>query len=411
MNILFYYFQTDDQRWRRSALQKMQQHFVRMGDRYYDLIQLPDHNKVLEIKVGYALFGPPQKSEGIGYEKREMEIITKTCEIIKCQTNKFSSNKIYFASIKIECTGLDFKNEFVATVIKIGRNECPCKCIYIDDHQRVYENWSDYLQSNKLPKCWMCIPRNGVYEGDDKNRVQVTFEKSNACSLMKSATKTGDMVAQISALGYGGITVAAWVGLVASTPILATTAVVGCGSAIYSGVRGIATILDRQKHSQSVGFNNMESAKAYLNIFAAPLVVLPSANFLINAYTAQNASFISRLFQSSSTVEEFLKLGQYLSSKSITLMVEFADIFSKWGKGVLPREAIIRIRATLLHYFHILVDVDTPLGQLGEQLIKILMSSAATSLLPKPVVAVLSLLVCKTTKDVITSLNLRGLIM
>lgn len=46
--------------------------------------------------------------------------------------------------------------------------------LFIDLDCHAFEKWSDYLDSNRLPNCLYCYPRDGLYQSND-NKVLVDF--------------------------------------------------------------------------------------------------------------------------------------------------------------------------------------------------------------------------------------------
>lgn len=161
----------------------------------------------LKKNIGYALFGPPTVNNVLGYPEPQAK---KICEIYETICN----NRLYIFFINSKSTFLLFgkqknintfsfvdylKNtsELHIRIIyiyicfgndKVGDGRVPLfvlkKCvesrnpciIFIDDHCRVYEGWTAYLENNKLPNCLMVCPAKGKYTGSIYiNEVNVYF--------------------------------------------------------------------------------------------------------------------------------------------------------------------------------------------------------------------------------------------
>ena len=52
--------------------------------------------------------------------------------------------------------------------------------IFIDEHSRIYQNWNDFLQYNKLPVGTMIAPSKGCYAFNDDSLVLYFFKKKNS---------------------------------------------------------------------------------------------------------------------------------------------------------------------------------------------------------------------------------------
>lgn len=79
--------------------------------------------------------------------------------------------------------------------------------ILIDHDGRMYKNWEDYLQNNKLPKCTMVYPKDGIYQcnpnykiTEQSSTVWIEVKDSPACSLKDTIVKICDNVSNVLTL-------------------------------------------------------------------------------------------------------------------------------------------------------------------------------------------------------------------
>jgi hypothetical protein len=195
------------------------------------------------------MFGPPATDVGIGYGEKKEKMIQEMCGKIKKQTG--TDGNIYFKSICVFWADLDFKEAKVETIFRISKNEKSNKHVFIDERRRVYKDWDDFISNNKLPKCWMCFPVDGIYTADKNNLVKVIFQKSCACGVWRqtanviSGIAVGAMLASTAVVGATLFTPVA-------APLLLASTVFGVGGTGYTLGESICTIVDRSKHDQSI---------------------------------------------------------------------------------------------------------------------------------------------------------------
>jgi hypothetical protein len=107
---------------------------------------------------------------------------------------------------------------------------------FIDHTARFYKNWNDYVNSNQLPRCKMCFPRDGVYKykqlpsdstdennNDTRFTLDLVLAESNSCSpwerakdlTLNAVSKVGavaGLVAIVAAPFTGGAIIGAYAG-------------------------------------------------------------------------------------------------------------------------------------------------------------------------------------------------------
>ncbi|XP_066152373.1 uncharacterized protein [Euwallacea fornicatus] len=272
--------------------EKMQSIWADMlGDRDYDSFEFDEH-KYLKQKIGFGLKGPPKKETG--YTESEEKEIDRLFRIIIEQSQLFAEYKdhieiafIFNCLVPLAEEKLnraknfpDYKpNEdmnpvpvFILRKCRGGGNSCR---IFIDSMGRVYENWQDYLTQNKYPKCEMVVPLDGRYQVID-NEVLLEKHLSPACHLDTKLLQVGDIISTTAGFASGAIFITATVTSMAAMPIIAPSVLIGATVAgAVSGVwaigRSVQSLVDKNKHKESMSFANSEARGAYLNIVAGSL--------------------------------------------------------------------------------------------------------------------------------------------
>jgi hypothetical protein len=168
--------------WKKEAVKKQQDCFDLLGTHMWREFE-PSHYGNLKREIGFALFGVPEEepcailNEGTGYTNEKLKEINKIFVIIQnCMQKHNNPMKIcvsfLFVFGKIE------DNCITVPVIQIPHFKQNIN-LFIDSCGRVYEGWKDYLDSNTIPECVLCYPRNGVYSAVN-GAVEVEFGISPA---------------------------------------------------------------------------------------------------------------------------------------------------------------------------------------------------------------------------------------
>lgn len=133
---------------------------------------------------------------------------------------------------------------------KCRGSDNPCR-MFVDNDNRVYNSWKDYIEDNKLHKCTMVLPETGRYIGNESGEVLLERHLSPSCGIGHSILTKTDIASTIAGLASGGVFIAAMIPTVAVAPVaLTAAAVTGIGVGVYSVIRSAVNIYDRQKHGE-----------------------------------------------------------------------------------------------------------------------------------------------------------------
>jgi hypothetical protein len=147
----------------------------------------PSQYVLLRKQIGYLFFGVPEEvpcansSDSTGYRDEKLKGINNIFDIIKkCTINNPNPNIISVAFLFVfRKTGNDFITIPVIRILQFDMTFRQNINLFIDKYGRVYKNWQDYLDNNKIPDCVLCYPRNGVYSAVN-GAVEVEFGISPA---------------------------------------------------------------------------------------------------------------------------------------------------------------------------------------------------------------------------------------
>lgn len=235
-----------------KAARKCQQNFYELLSDWNTYDQRKPH--YLKNFIGTALFGPPKikqstvnttlfekhlEDEIFFHDSHQREKIDKIYEKIirhgiqNTRKMEIMCGLIYNVTFdnQIECNSKYFNDEHVVNclqaipIFKVLKNirkrtqngnviTIKSEIYYIDDCERVYKNWKDYLNDNVLPQCFMVVPKSGEYQGDYDNQwsekvsyVSIEMYKSPACR--EKTINAIDSINKFFGLGCAGIGVAA----------------------------------------------------------------------------------------------------------------------------------------------------------------------------------------------------------
>jgi hypothetical protein len=222
----------------------------------------------LERKVAYAMFGPPSQlpnallNTGTGYKKKQLKVVRKTCDTILKQTGQAETSVSFlFICVKVH-------NDSPATpVFRIGTKTENCVAdngatdVYVDGDRRVYRGWIDYLKNNRLPRCLVYYPQNGVYTATE-SKVDVDFGESPACSLSVRVLNAVDITASLVATVLGITALAVPV----SAPVAIVTTVWGLAAGAFGLSRSASSLSDRRVHGQTLGLNSGEARRSWIGV-------------------------------------------------------------------------------------------------------------------------------------------------
>ncbi|XP_033609228.1 uncharacterized protein LOC111869218 isoform X3 [Cryptotermes secundus] len=176
--------------WELVAREAQQRFSETWGSRKWEVF-LQSERKLLEARVGLALFGFPEQSNADCYRKKQAKVITKVCDVIVRKTRKYAK----FGQVKMSCVFVSAKSKkdrFTVPLIRVLKYDYAddmCNHRFIDTNCNVYRNWECFLKQNKLPHCLILYPTNGIYTQKDGkvllSRGESTRRFSTAVSVVR----------------------------------------------------------------------------------------------------------------------------------------------------------------------------------------------------------------------------------
>ncbi|XP_047354491.1 uncharacterized protein LOC124950945 isoform X5 [Vespa velutina] len=164
---------------------------------------------------------------------------------------------------------------------------------YIDNDGRLYENWDDYLTSNKLFECIMVVPKNGYYEADldfaiteENSTVLVAVYLSPACSKNAEIVKYIDNTFSLLSVGTLGVTAVSLFTPVAPLALLAGSTATICGGIWMTG-RSIYNLVDRNSHKQSISPTDKNALSSWIAVAGSTMGMAMSSGGMIISKAAQ----------------------------------------------------------------------------------------------------------------------------
>lgn len=126
----------------------------------------------------------------------------------------------------------------------------PCR-IFIDENNRVYNSWENYIEDNKLHECLMVLPLNGRYTGNNEGRVMLEKHLSPACSISRMLLRGTDIASSVAGVASAGVFIAAMIPAITVAPVVLVSAgVVGAAVGVYSIIRSAFALVDRHQHDE-----------------------------------------------------------------------------------------------------------------------------------------------------------------
>jgi hypothetical protein len=198
--------------WQEHARNQQQDYFHLIGGRKWTEYKPSDY-VTLRRNIGYAVFGAPGEEPNetngyTGYKRRHLSYIDKVFDVIKNYKQQRRNQEVICVSF-LFVYGIGRDGHVTFPVIGVYKyNSLFEHNIYIDSCARVYKNWQDYLENNKLPECALCYPSNGVYSAVN-GQVQVEFGISPAGKTSRKVLQGLDTAGGVLGLGASGVAVAA----------------------------------------------------------------------------------------------------------------------------------------------------------------------------------------------------------
>ena len=293
---------------------KYQQNFYELLPDWFQYS--PDEYQYIKQNIGFGLFGPSQADENkqgsvsqencplnindgtdifsrVVYDKKSCKIINTIYEkIIMYGTEDKSSpihvGIIYNVTLNRTVVKKSQKNDtnscnkesnevYPIAVFKIMRLNSTW---YIDNDGRIYKSWEDYLNNNKLPKCTMVVPKDGIYQCNPYHKITkqsstvwIEVKDSPACAVKNRILNVCDNVSNV-------VTVGTVVGLGATSLVTPVLPVLAAAGGITVGISGLYNIgrksrhlLDRNRHKESISPLDKDALAAWLEIAGTALMI------------------------------------------------------------------------------------------------------------------------------------------
>ncbi|XP_075234036.1 uncharacterized protein LOC142331801 isoform X2 [Lycorma delicatula] len=362
--------------WMRRARKYQQGHYNSLGDRIWDLIETED---MLEKKIGFAMYGMPIeniKMNALGYNAEQIQQITLIKLHILTLWNKISAvnNKgnIYFNCIFVYLRSKDDGNkEGVDVLFRIPKimDEDLSNYLFIDTTCRTYDGFNDYLKNNKLPKCDMCYPLNGIYSANS-SIVEIDFKESPACNISKSVLKGLDITTSVLTLGATGVSIAALAIPVAAPFIWGATATI-LASGAYDITRYVSKLIDIKQHYESLSLKNPESRGAWIGLAATAVGVASVGGTAISRGVMATEQIIGR---SSAVTLRIINMSS-IAINGVGVLNSLITIVMKYLNGTLERNDVLQFTSACYFFLNAIVSLNV-----ADRLIKDIASSDITDL-------------------------------
>jgi hypothetical protein len=347
----------------KAAAREVQQNIYEMlgGDQMEPGLYSIQNRTDLERKVAYAIYGPPsqlpnrQLNAGTGYKKKQLKAVRKTCSVILKQTGHTEVFVLFlFVCIKIPGGQLVSPLFRVAAEIKNDIGEYEENVFYVDGSRRVYKGWIDYIKNNKLPKCFMCYPQNGIYTATN-SRVDVEFGESPACNLSGKVLDAVDITLTlvVTALGITALVVPV------SAPVAIAAVVGGVASGVFALGRNTRTLVDRHRHGQTLGLNSGEARASWMGVVGSTVGISLGSVSMVASRIVQGTRLAGLKVGVAS-----LSIGA-TTMKGLTILNHFANIGKKIidNAEVTPLDAF-QVVSSVYFFSGSVVSTQTAFGAL-----------------------------------------------
>lgn len=338
--------------WRKTSRMYQQNMYNKLGDRYWDHIE----DEYLPKKIGYALYSAPSvlKDGNLHYTENEMKHINKIVSHIKTLKPE-NSTMTYIAYVFVVVRMKADGREGIVVIFKTPKyNDRPNfgESFFIDPTCRTYKNWADYLENNNLPKCFMCYPVDGIYRAVD-GIVDIRVGESPECH--KAVLKVLDISSSVVTVSAAAVNIAALAFPIA-LPVVwgATAALVASGS--YDITRGVCKLVDNNSHHQSIGLENPDARRAWINIAASGVGIAAVGG------TAVTRSFkaVSGTALSSAEVLALRVINvSSLAFGSVSIASELWNVVSKCLDGTLNMQDILQFAAACFFFVNLYLSYRT----------------------------------------------------
>lgn len=235
-------------KWKQTARTALKSYYLA-----YEGVQWHEYSSqersLLMTKICFALYGLPTKVDNIyvtlenAYSASQREAASKIKDKIIEVYNDSPATNLRVGILFIACKQLE--NEFLLPIFRVyvGDNDGDLSK-FVDTNCRVYKNWTDWKDNNKLPMLKYCYPSRGYYtcsngayyKFEPDQDPDVDFGTSPACDFLARVVRQTDVLSGVTSLGSGGIAIAAMFTPLAPI-VLVGGAIAGTTAAIYGAGR------------------------------------------------------------------------------------------------------------------------------------------------------------------------------
>ncbi|XP_042909159.1 uncharacterized protein [Parasteatoda tepidariorum] len=343
----------DVQAWKEEARALQQNMFLRLGDRHWDEWDKTDET-VLQRKVGFGLYGQPENlpdGNNLGYNPEQFKNIKRIADTILEYSN--SSRIIRFYCIFV--FGKIWEKRFNIPVFKVKGKQN--QTLFVDSDCRVYESWRNYLDSNRLPKCMYCYPRDGLYLGYN-GQVLVDFGTSPECDLKNRIWSFFNGAATVVSFASTTVMVASLLTVPIAAPLLVAVQVTSTGTGVYLAAQNVVNLVDRHNHGQSISLSDSESRMAWLGIVGSALGMAQSSMCTTITRSAAAGNVAAKALCVTYNV---VTVGS-LTVNGLGTLNGFIVLVDKADKGELTSLDVFQFSASFLFFSNSLLNADTAKG-------------------------------------------------
>lgn len=134
----------------------------------------------------------------------------------------------------------------------------------MDEHGRVYQNWSSFLSKNELPKGIVVVPCNGIYKLDSNGKVMLEACVTPAGTTSRKVLGVLDTSTAMAGFGAACVPIVGLFCTVAA-PVMLVAGGVGLAAASYTTARSGAQLIDRSQHEQSINVTDRSARNHWIS--------------------------------------------------------------------------------------------------------------------------------------------------
>lgn len=203
--------------------------------------------------------------------------------------------------------------------------------IFVDEYARVYMDWDDFLNSNMLPRAYMIAPKQGIYQTDSWNmvdiikymkknkkvitkifymKVDLVVKETPKCSIKNSFINVADTASVIGGIGSSVILIGGIFTAAVAAPVVGGAAVVGGVCAGYSALRSGTTLADRSNHGQTINpISDSEARNHWIGIAGGIIGVAAGGATKLIGNMAQSGENINTALRTTVNIMNATALG------------------------------------------------------------------------------------------------------